>query len=111
MMPAAEPHRPWRGWYNSKEWFQLRHAVLQRDSVEVDGRRVPKCRQTGVLLVGKAPAANSPVVDHIKPHRGDRRLFFSLANLQVVSKRYHDSTKASHERSRNVAVGADGWPI
>lgn len=56
------------------------------------------CQQTGVLLIGKYPAWNSPVVDHIKPHRGAADLFWDETNLQSVSKEWHDSTKQSMER-------------
>jgi 5-methylcytosine-specific restriction endonuclease McrA len=51
-----------------------------------------------VLLVGRHPAPNSPVIDHIIPHRGDERLFWDESNLHAVSKAYHDSTKQSEER-------------
>ena len=109
-MPSNEPNRPWRSWYSEKEWYRLRAAVLRRDSVEINGQLIPKCRKTGALLTGKAPAPNSPIVDHRKPHRGDRKLFFDITNCETVSKAYHDSVKQSHERGRKVAIGADGWP-
>jgi 5-methylcytosine-specific restriction protein A len=78
-----------RGWYKSARWQALRLMVLERD--------LYTCRQTGVLLVGKHPAPNSPVVDHVVPHRGDERLFWDVSNLQAVSKAYHDSDKRKIE--------------
>ena len=48
------------------------------------------CQATGVRLGGEFPAADSPVVDHIEPHRGDEDLFWDPTNLQSVSKEYHD---------------------
>ena len=75
----------WRGWYKTARWQRLRRAVLKRDGF--------RCQATGELLIGKYPAANSPVVDHVRPHRGDPALFWDEANLQAVSKGYHDSTK------------------
>lgn len=81
----------WRKWYSSKRWADLRRAVLLRDGYA--------CRQTGVPLVGRPPAANSPVVDHIVPHRGDPDLFWDEANLQAVSKAWHDREKQRQERA------------
>lgn len=104
--------KPWRSWYGKKEWFRLKAAAFRRDSVQLpDGRIVPKCQETGALLTGKAPAPNSPVADHIKRHRGDPDLFFSLNNIKTVSKKYHDSIKQSQERRNAKPVGRDGWPI
>jgi 5-methylcytosine-specific restriction protein A len=79
-----------RSWYKSKRWADLRDAVLVRD--------LYTCRQTGVLLTGKHPEPNSPVVDHVVPHRGDERLFWDINNLQAVSKEYHDGEKRSQEQ-------------
>lgn len=88
---------PWRKWYFTARWRRLREAVLLRDNWT--------CRQTGVLLVGRAPASDSPVVDHIRPHRGDPDLFWAMDNLQAVSKAWHDSEKQRQER----AQGASPW--
>nr|WP_210338846.1 HNH endonuclease [Devosia sp. WQ 349K1] len=78
-----------RSWYHSARWQKLRDAVLVRD--------LYTCQQTGVLLIGAHPAPNSPVVDHVVPHRGDERLFWDVDNLQAVSKAYHDSDKRKME--------------
>lgn len=88
-MRAASDHRKL---YKDPRWAPLRLAVLRRDQWT--------CRQTGVLLIGKAPAPDSPVVDHIRPHRGDAELFFDPDNLQAVSKAWHDSVKQSLDRLR-----------
>lgn len=79
-----------RSWYKSARWQALREQVLVRD--------LYTCRQTGVLLIGKHPAPNSPVVDHVVPHKGDERLFWDINNLQAVSKEYHDGEKRSQEQ-------------
>ncbi|MCG7508519.1 HNH endonuclease [Mesorhizobium retamae] len=79
----------WRAWYASARWRKLRIKVLRRD--------LYVCQRTGVLLIGKHPAPNSPVVDHIKAHRGDPALFWDEKNLHAVSKAYHDSTKQAEE--------------
>jgi len=82
--------QPWRAWYKTARWQRLRAFVLKRDG--------HLCQKTGVALVGKYPAENSPVVDHIKPHRGDPDLFWDPENLQAVSKAYHDKEKQSLEK-------------
>lgn len=82
--------QPWRAWYKTARWQRLRERILIRDQFI--------CQKTGVLLVGRHPAPNSPVVDHKIPHRGDERLFWDESNLHAVSKAYHDSTKQSEER-------------
>jgi 5-methylcytosine-specific restriction endonuclease McrA len=82
----------WRSWYKQQRWQKLRQQILIRDKYT--------CQQTGVLCIGKHPAPNSPVVDHIRPHRGDERLFFDPSNLQCVSKAYHDSEKQKQERAQ-----------
>ena len=82
----------WRGWYKLERWRKLRHKILLRDNYT--------CKPTGVLCIGKHPAPNSPVVDHIKQHHGDERLFWDEGNLQTVSKLYHDSEKQKQERAQ-----------
>ncbi|WP_299734677.1 HNH endonuclease [uncultured Roseobacter sp.] len=81
----------WRRWYKTSEWQKLRLRVLKRDGYI--------CQATGVALVGKYPAPNSPVADHKVPHRGDRKLFFDENNVQAVSKAYHDSEKQRLEHA------------
>lgn len=49
----------------------------------------PLCRFDG------APATT---VDHIKPHRGDMRLFWSRSNWQPLCTSCHSSIKQSRER-------------
>jgi len=82
--------QPWRAWYKTARWQKLVKRIRARDKLV--------CQQTGELLVGRYPAPNSPVVDHIRPHRGDTDLFWDHANLQLVSKKYHDRVKQSLER-------------
>ena len=84
-----------RKWYKSKRWQQLRLQVLVRD--------LYTCQQTGVLLSGKHPALNSPIVDHKIPHRGDPDLFWNIDNLQAVSFEYHETVKKKMERSGDLA--------
>lgn len=83
---------PYRAWYDSKRWKDLRLEILNRD--------LYTCQQTGVLLKGRFPADDSPVVDHIKAHQGSEALFWDPSNLQAVSRLWHDTVKRSEERSR-----------
>jgi 5-methylcytosine-specific restriction endonuclease McrA len=103
---------PWRGWYGSTEWRQLRNAALARDSelCPLTGRVEPRCRRTGVWLLGKGrQAADAPVVDHVIPHEGDARLFYDLDNLQTVAKGWHDKIKQARERRLDRAAFYPKW--
>ncbi|OLP56658.1 endonuclease [Rhizobium rhizosphaerae] len=81
----------WRKWYKTARWERLRQEILIRDNYT--------CRQTGVICAGKHPAPDSPVVDHVVPHRGDEALFWNPDNLQCVSKDYHDRIKQQMEKA------------
>lgn len=87
---ARDANNDWRRWYKSPRWRALRLEVLDRDGWI--------CRATHVPLIGLYPAHDSPVVDHIVPHRGDAALFWDPANLQSVSKAFHDAEKQRQER-------------
>ena len=89
----------WRKWYKTARWQALRLEVLARD--------LYTCQATGALLSGKHPAPNSPVVDHIEPHRGDPAKFWDIANLRSVAKHWHDSIKQSMERGGRAATHPD----
>jgi len=82
----------WRGWYKTARWQKLKIRVHVRDNYI--------CQKTGVLLIGKHPAPNSPVADHKIPHRGDPVLFWDEDNIETVSKAYHDSEKQKEERAQ-----------
>ncbi|MEO3387336.1 HNH endonuclease [Mesorhizobium sp. CAU 1741] len=81
----------WRSWYKTARWQKLRLRIIERD--------VYTCQRTGIILVGKHPAPDSPVVDHITPHRGNEALFWDETNLHTVSKAYHDRLKQVEEQS------------
>ncbi len=66
------------------------------------------CQQTGTPLTGGHNQPHSAVVDHIIPHRGDEALMWDEANLQLVSKAYHDGDKRRIERSKRMQRD-DGW--
>lgn len=81
--------------YNTKRWRHpevcVRARILARDGWQ--------CQQTGVLLIGKAPDDNSPVVDNTISHLGNLALFWDEANLQEVSKAWHDSEKQKQDHA------------
>ena len=89
---ARDEEQPWRKWYYTARWRKLAKRIFVRDG--------GKCRQTGIPLIGKAPAPNSPVVDHRIPHNGDERLFWDEDNLQLVSKAWHDGEKQRQDKAR-----------
>ena len=63
------------------------------------------CEQMGRL----SPAT---VVDHIRPHRGDRTLFWDRANWQPLCKAHHDGAKQQAEKGRGLrGCDADGVPL
>ncbi len=94
----------WRHLYKGPAWQALRKRVLLRD--------LYTCQVCGCMLTGKHPAPNSPVVDHIKEHKGDPVLFFDEANCQSLDKACHDGAKQSSEkRGYEIGVTADGRPI
>ena len=87
----VQPGAPWKAWYKTARWRALRHQVLVRDAYT--------CQRTGLLLGGKHPAPDSPVVNHKRPHRGDERLFWDPNNLETVSKAVHDSEIQREEQA------------
>ncbi|WP_143413210.1 AAA family ATPase [Haematobacter genomosp. 1] len=91
----------WRKWYYSARWQALREEVL-RDAAYT-------CQKTGILLMGKHPAPDSPVVDHIVPHRGNPDLFWDRSNLQAVSRAFHDSIKQAIENAEKTAAIHPKW--
>ena len=93
MRPSAHQ----RG-YDSR-WNKARKGYLR------DHPWCVECAKAGL----RTPATR---VDHVKPHRGDRALFWDKSNWQPLCQRHHDSDKQAFERSGKVriAVGADGWP-
>lgn len=101
-MPSRTEQRPWRHLYNTARWKRLRLQQLAAH---------PLC-QCAECEEGEKQVTPATVVDHIKPHRGDERLFFDPANLQSLSKPHHDRLKQQQEQGGYAtAVGADGMPL
>ena len=49
-----------------------------------------RCEAMGLIT-------EAAVVDHIKPHRGDKRLFWDRSNWQPLCKRCHDIKTATED--------------
>lgn len=88
---------PWRGWYRTKRWSDLRMYVFVRDGF--------KCQRTGTLLVGKHPAPNSPVANHKRRHFGNPELFWDPDNIETVAKFVHDGEIQKQEREEEARQG------
>ena len=50
-----------------------------------------KCQEQGKLI-------KADVVDHIKPHRGDKTLFWDQSNWQALCKKCHDHKTKTEDR-------------
>lgn len=80
---------PWHRWYKTARWARLRLDVFLRDLFTC---QMPGC--------GRLEGDTSQLVcDHIKPHRGDERLFWDKANLQTLCKPCHDRLKQKEEQA------------
>lgn len=95
----------WREGKNSAQrgyggkWRKAREAYLKKHPLCV------YCKRQGHTTV-------ATVVDHIKPHRGDSKLFWDRTNWQPLCKQCHDSVKKREENGKEVtAFGTDGLPI
>lgn len=95
-MTRERPH----AWvYKTALWQRLRAVQLLTE---------PLCRYHREL--GQVVPAT--VVDHIKPHKGDRNLAFDPENLQSLCKDCHDMHAQSKDRGEPVAgCDADGFPL
>lgn len=88
----------YRRLYKTAEWRALRARQLAEQ---------PLCERH--LRKGQLRAAT--VVNHRKPHQGDRSLFRDPDNLESVCKECHDGLIQSEERlGFSKDIGADGWP-
>lgn len=90
----------YHSWYYRKEWKAIKAQRLCNE---------PSCRMCWVdhrLLV---PAV---VVDHVRAHRGDWKLFTDYDNTQSLCKQHHDAAKQKEEtRGYSTKIGLDGWPV
>lgn len=80
---SKRPNANRRGY--TYKWNQYSKAYLLHHPLCVE------CLKNGDLTP-------SEVVDHIKDHRGDKRLFWDKKNHQALCKRCHDKKTATTER-------------
>jgi 5-methylcytosine-specific restriction protein A len=98
-MSRSDAARAYRHLYKTSEWQRLREIVLSQE---------PLCRYCA--KAGRTTAAE--VVDHIKPHKGSRALFFALSNLQPLCSDHHNTSKKFEEsRGYSNEIGLDGRPV
>ena len=76
--------RPYKKLYNSIQWQQLRKQVLNKQPLCVECLKAKRI----------TPAT---VVDHIKPHKGNEKLFYDISNLQSLCKSCHDRKTAKED--------------
>ncbi len=89
--------RAWRALYQTPQWKALRRAQLAAH---------PFCSRHPARLV------QATVVNHRRPHKGDRDLFFDPSNLESVCKDCHDGPIQKDEnRGMGCAVDPDGYPL
>lgn len=69
--------------YDSK-WRRARESYLREHPLCVD------CRKRGFIEA-------ATVVDHITPHKGDQKLFWSRSNWQPLCKQCHDRKTATED--------------
>jgi len=67
-----------------KSWQRASKSHLKRNPL------YEQCRREGKLTA-------ATVVDHIRPHRGDKRLFWDASNWQSLCKTCHDRKTARGE--------------
>lgn len=93
----SEKAKGYRRWYHRKEWFETAARVRRRQQ-----HRCAMCGKFHQKLH----------VDHIKPHKGDEKLFFDEENLQgLCPDPCHNRWKQQQEhRGYHAGVDADGWP-
>ena len=83
--------QPWKAWYKTKRWQELKLLVHIRDNYT--------CQRTGRVCGGKYPSPDSPVANHKRPHRGNPALFWDPDNVETVTKAVHDSAIQSEEQA------------
>lgn len=77
--------QPWRKWYNTKRWYQLRWLVLVRDEFT--------CQMCGLT----EKDSSRLVCDHVVPHNGDEDMFWN-GDLRTLCKPCHDGAKQREDK-------------
>lgn len=77
--------------YNSKRWADLRGSLLREQPLCV------RCKQKGIRRAAS-------VIDHVKPHRNDKELFFQRTNLQSLCKPCHDNKTQTEDAPESIKL-------
>lgn len=95
---AAAPRSESQRWYNLRRWYARRKHQL---------RVQPFC----VYCAREGYTVAATVADHIIPHRGDPKKFWTGA-LQSMCAYHHNAYKKSEEiRGYSREIGLDGYPV
>ncbi len=85
-------------WYGTQRWRKLAKAQLITE---------PLCR----MCLAGGVIESAKVCDHVEPHRGDERRFWS-GPFQSLCAPCHSQTKQSTEKGRGPQIlDDDGWPV
>ena len=84
---------------SADRWQRLRRRVLSEQPFCAMREKRERCQ-----LVATE-------VDHIKPHRGDRRLFFDRANLQPMCRSCHAQKTAREVLGKGPGADEHGMPL
>lgn len=74
----------YHAWYSSRRWRILRTKWLSLHPFCV------RCIVNGNVVI-------ATIADHIRPHKGDTKLFYDTDNLQSLCKRCHDIKTAKED--------------
>jgi len=81
-------YSPWRKWYTTARWRQLRIRIFERDGYTCQR---PEC--------GRVEGNTSKLVaDHREPHRGDEARFWDENGIWTLCKLCHDGWKQRLEQ-------------
>lgn len=81
---------PWRAWYKTPRWRNLREAQLYQQ---------PLCQ----MCLEDEVVEAATVCDHITPHRGNEELFWS-GPFQSLCAHHHNSDKHREEMRESIRV-------
>ena len=82
--PEYPRRTPKVGWYNTARWQRLRKQQLNNEPL------CYKCKEQGYIT-------EATVVDHKKPHKGNKALFFDPDNLASMCAPCHNTKTAKED--------------